>query len=94
MSSNGVLWASSSHETAVLTAHLLRLILVSLRLLSLLGLQLNLLAILPKGLGPRPPFAPDGGFLNTLDRAVFNLGPTEREKVFLIASSLLLSAQG
>ena len=49
-----------------------------------------MLAILPKGLRLRPPLVPDGGFLNTLDRAVFNLGPTELEKDFLMVSSPLL----
>lgn len=94
MSSNGFLWSSSSHETAVLIARLPWHILASLRLLSFLCLQWNLLAILPRGLEPRPPLALSGGFLNTLNRADFNLGPTERDKVFLMVSSPLLPAWG
>lgn len=65
---------------------------MSFKLLSLFCLQRNLLAILPKGFGPRLPFEPDGGFLNTLDRAIFNLGPTEQEKDFLIVSTPLLAS--
>lgn len=73
-------------------AHFLWLILVSLRLLSLLCLQWNLLVLFPRGLGTCCLFTPGGGFLNTLDRTLFILGPTERENDLLMVSNLLVSA--
>lgn len=91
MLSNRVLWSSSSHETVVLMVHFLWPILVSLRLLSLLCLQWNLLVNFPSGLGSCL-FTPEGGFLNTLDRALFILGPTERGNDLLMVPNLLLSA--
>ena len=92
-SSGNVCRPSSSQETVVLRAlWFLFVTPASFGLLSRLILQR--LFVLPSGLGFLRPFPPGGGFLNTLDSAVFKPAPTDRERTFRIVPSPLLPPWG